>query len=253
MFPTQGGPPPALAPAQAPTNAQQQQPQQQQQQYNFQQQQQQQQYYLQQQQQQQQQHQQHVAACQNAQEVQYQQYYQQQQQQAAAATPPFSAQMAGAAAASAYYQPQPLPQPLGPASAGLPGMHQQQPQTSAGLQPQLMAALNACQHAATSSPAQQWPQNLQQAGLPPKRGKPPGSKSHHIRTVVFKRGKDGLQGKSLAQSCNSFDTCFLFQRDMAKNGSTSISRVRAEPQPLGLHLIATDLARLSLMAFLAPL
>ena len=105
-------------------------------------------------------------------------------------------------------------------------MYQQQPQTSAGLQPTLMAALNArCQHATASSPAQ-WPQNLQQAGLPP---------------------------KSLAESCKSFDTCFLFQRDMAKNGSTSISRVRAEPQPLGLHLIASDLARLSLMAFLAPL
>jgi hypothetical protein len=71
------------------------------------------------------------------------------QQQAAAATPPFNAQMAGAAAASAYYAPPPLPQPLGPASAGLPGMYQQQP--SAGLQPQLMAALNACQHAAASS------------------------------------------------------------------------------------------------------
>ena len=48
-----------------------------------------------------------------------------------------------------------------------------------------------------------------------------------IHTVVFKRGKDGLQGKSLAESCKSFDTCFLFQRDMAKNGFTSISRVRA--------------------------
>jgi hypothetical protein len=59
------------------------------------------------------------------------------------------------------YQPPPLPQPLGPASAGLPSMYQQQPQTSAGLQP--------------------WPQNLQQAGLPPKHGrKPPGSKGHEI-------------------------------------------------------------------------
>jgi hypothetical protein len=177
--------------------------------------------------------QQHVAACQNATELQYQQYYQQQQQQqqqAAAATPPFNAQMAGAAAASAYYAPPPLPQPLGPASAGLPGMYQQQP--SAGLQPQLMAALNACQHAAASSPAQQWPQNLQQAGSAPKQGrKPPGSRNQNIRTVVFKRGKDGLQGKSLAQSCTTFDTCYLFQRDMAKNGSNSISRVRAEPQP----------------------
>jgi hypothetical protein len=233
MMPSQGGPPPAHAPAQAPTDAQQQQPQpQQQQQHNFQQQQQQQQqYYLQQQQLRHQQ--QHVAACQNATELQYQQYYQQQQQQqqqAAAATPPFNAQMAGAAAASAYYAPPPLPQPLGPASAGLPGMYQQQP--SAGLQPQLMAALNACQHAAASSTAQQWPQNLQQAGSAPKQGrKPPGSRNQNIRTVVFKRGKDGLQGKSLAQSCTTFDTCYLFQRDMAKNGSNSISRVRAEPQP----------------------
>jgi len=44
-----------------------------------------------------------------------------------------------------------------------------------------MAALNACQHATISSPAlrSQWPQNLQQAGLPP---------------------------KSLAESCKSFDT-----------------------------------------------
>ena len=32
------------------------------------------------------------------------------------------------------YQPPPLPQPLGPASAGLPSMYQQQPQTSSGLQ-----------------------------------------------------------------------------------------------------------------------
>jgi hypothetical protein len=129
---------------------------------------------------------------------------------------------------SGDYQPPPLPQPLGPASARLPSMYQQQPQTSAGLQPTLMAALNACQHAAASSPRAQWPQNLQQAGLPPKHGrKPPGSKGQMIRTVVFKRGKDGLQGKSLAESCKSFDTCFLFQRDMAKNGLTSISRVCA--------------------------
>ena len=230
--PPQGGyPPPSETPQQAPTDAQQQQ--QQQQQYNHHHQQQQQQYnFL--QQQQQQRHQQHVAACHNAAEVQQQQYYQQQQQQqqhAAAATPPFSAQMAGAAAASAYYQPPPFSQPLGPASAGLPGMYQQQPQTSAGLQPTLMHALNVCKQAAASSPAQ-WPQNLQQAGQPPNRGrKPPGSKGM-IRTVVFKRGKDGLQGKPLADSCKSFDTCFLFQRDMPKNGLSTISRVRAEPHPL---------------------
>jgi len=83
------------------------------------------------------------------------------------------------------YQPPPLPQPLGPASAGLPSMYQQQPQTSSGLQlPSAdadgMAALNACQHAAASSPRAQWPQNLQQVGLPPKHApkhgrKPPGS------------------------------------------------------------------------------
>ena len=92
-----------------------------------------------------------------------------------------------------------LPQPLGPASVGLPGMYQQQPQTSAGLQPTLMQALNACQQAAAPSggaaAAQAWALH-----------KPPGSNGQMKRTGQKREGaKDGLQCKSLAESCKSLD------------------------------------------------